>query len=1108
MREIIAVCRSTKQSRERVAVVLDRYLWRIGDRTWRGRASNACLDRIARELRGTAKRNTAVVIHEIRSARESRIPIVRVGARRAFSPEGLVPVSSHAGKSPRWPLRPERERHALAILRIAVLLHDLGKATKLFQEKLRRALKGAQPEADPVRHELYSAVVWDILAGSCGDEALIDCLRDLQATRVDEACEDATRRLCELHRSPNRPMDFYFAKQEGTIAHAVGMLILTHHRLPEAGSDHVRLTPARHVRTDAALDPAVLRIFRGRPFWHDPRWLSALRRTADDLRPGAGAPGLDLALRASLMFADHLGSALRQAGHDGPDHHLANTRNGSPADALDVHVERVLERLPGCFDMLHRHRERYPALGTDQVPLALLHPEPAPEPFAWQAAAAAAAAALCTAREGGFFACLMAGTGTGKTRGAPMLLAAAAFADACPERRYLRMTLALGLRALAFQAAQDYVDDLRFAPADVAALIGQPPVRFADENEEVSDGAESALSLPNWLHVERVTGRVPLEGSEREPDWLRRLSHDTDRGLPATLDLAIEHAGGHSATARRLVATPIVVGTIDHVMGVAAPISARFLFQALRVLTADLVLDEIDQYDPEGIAAIGRLVFQAAAGGRRVIAMSATLTDDIAVALHAAYREGWRVHAAASGAADHVNVLCAGDAAASCFVGSDGESFASIYAACRDRVVAALQSGVPRRRGRILPACEGWPELVEQVDTACEELHDATATEINGLRVSIGFVRMTRVQHAAALAFQLPAGPSGRRLRVKVCLHARFPRLHRAYIERELKRALTRKGPDPNAGLRALCARECLLERAQAAGCDGLEIVVVASPVIETGNDLDFDWAIVDPSSLRAVVQAAGRVWRHRTYAGQKANMLILGRSPIAMVDGKLARPGVETPPNPDTKVPRTSLDAFANRHFADLAGTETFARTDAIVILGTAGEVPLRAAEAQLRERMVWAGNEDAPLGLYIRHPTARLNLCMTRSRKFRRSTKRDLLYFQDGEGPEDAEWFLDLAPGTRQSKPQKAKECGLHFREPPEHCLFADLSSAAWSAYRAEGSAAVDFSFRSLMCVQVPDYEDRNGPMTTPTMTYSEWSGFIRGHPNDLLAPFGKTS
>src|SRR6056297_1031351 len=94
MREIIAVCRSRNKSRDRVARVMDRYFWRIGDRTWRGKATNACLDRVSRELRKKATRNTAVAIHEIRNAHESRVPIIRIGARHAFSETGIAPIAA------------------------------------------------------------------------------------------------------------------------------------------------------------------------------------------------------------------------------------------------------------------------------------------------------------------------------------------------------------------------------------------------------------------------------------------------------------------------------------------------------------------------------------------------------------------------------------------------------------------------------------------------------------------------------------------------------------------------------------------------------------------------------------------------------------------------------------------------------------------------------------------------------------------------------------------------------------------------------------------------------------------------------------------------------
>jgi CRISPR-associated endonuclease/helicase Cas3 len=73
--------------------------------------------------------------------------------------------------------------------------------------------------------------------------------------------------------------------------------------------------------------------------------------------------------------------------------------------------------------------------------------------------------------------------------------------------------------------------------------------------------------------------------------------------------------------------------------------------------------------------------------------------------------------------------------------------------------------------------------------------------------------------------------------------------------------------------------------------------VVLGSPVTEVGRDHDYDWAIVEPSSMRSIVQLAGRVRRHRGGAVQQPNLLIWQRNLRAQENpGKPAyyRPGFE----------------------------------------------------------------------------------------------------------------------------------------------------------------------------------------------------------------------
>ncbi|MDO8985951.1 HD domain-containing protein [Cypionkella sp.] len=1116
MREIIAVCRSEKRARDHVARVLDRYFWRIGDRTWRGKATNACLDRVAKELRKRATRNTAVVVHEIRSSAESRKPIIRIGARNAFSEEGVVPVSSHPAEVRETAARSQAARSSVAVVAVAALFHDLGKATVLFQAKLRRALNGGKPEADALRHDFFSAALWDQLFGGLGDAPLISALQALTPEQIDQACGAVQAPLLALFSAERAgkttPLPFAFLKREGALAHLIGLLILTHHRLPSANSDHVTMLPERHFRTDSPLTTEDLCVAAGEPFWHEAWWLRALQTEAGRLTSDTPIASADIGLRAALMFADHYGSSQKKPLNDIPDH-LGNTKpiEGQvfPADSLSCHVHRVYRYSRFAHELLYALRDRYPALDEAALPPAVALPEASDVArFAWQTEAARAARKLCSSREGGFFAAILAGTGSGKTRAAPTILANAAMGDRRAERRYFRMNLGLGLRVLATQSAQDYVRDLGFAARDISVMVGDPPLEFEPKDELQADGSESLIKLPEWLRVEHPETRIPQEGDEAEALWLAGLSLDTDRGLPAFLSRILEDqnsdAAGSKAAAKRFVQAPIMVGTVDHLMGVAAPTSPRFLLQSLRLMTSDLILDEVDQYDGEDLAAIARLVYQAGAAGRRVMAMSATLTPDIAEAFYLAYSKGWAEHARATGADPHINLLVTGDAPNSVCANGADEDITVLLHRCRAALLAGIAQAPTLRRGAVLPSCESWYEVVAQVEHGATRLHSETAVELEGLRVSVGLVRMTRIAHATALAAQLRSGDLGGRLRLMVCLHSQMPRLHRAYIEARLKRALTRKlhAPDydPEANLLALCVEFGLFDRARALGARDIEILVVTTPVIETGSDVDFDWAILDPISTRAIVQTAGRVRRHRPATGRGANVLILGRSLIAMESGVLARPGVETECARETKVSATeALRIYDKRSFAALAGGVSFDVITAAPLLSEVLPFPLRDAEAEMRMKML-STEPRAPLGKYLAHPNARWNLEMTRTRKFRRSDEREILYTQRRARAGEADWFVNLTPALRGS----AWIAPMQLARPAlaTQCLFTDLTPLGWAALTGGGTDMTDSDLKELLRVSIPCFGDG----LEPELSYTDFTGFTRGTEKDLFAPFGK--
>ena len=52
--------------------------------------------------------------------------------------------------------------------------------------------------------------------------------------------------------------------------------------------------------------------------------------------------------------------------------------------------------------------------------------------------------------------------------------------------------------------------------------------------------------------------------------------------------------------------------------------------------------------------------------------------------------------------------------------------------------------------------------------------------------------------------------------------------------------------------------------------------ILVATPVEEIGRDHDFDWAIVEPSSYRSIIQLSGRVKRHRAGNVDEPNVAVM----------------------------------------------------------------------------------------------------------------------------------------------------------------------------------------------------------------------------------------
>ncbi|HEY4581299.1 MAG TPA: type I-F CRISPR-associated helicase Cas3f [Lysobacter sp.] len=901
---VLLVSQCDKRALTESRRILDQFAERRGDRTWQTAITRDGLDTLRKLLRKTARRNTAVACHWIRGRDHSEL-LWTVGDARRFNAEGAVPTNSTARNVLRR--QDENDWHTAQDIRLlaqlSALLHDLGKASVAFQQRLR----GELGERNRYRHEWVSLRLFQAFVGTDDDEGWLRRLADPE--RFDEREWTAPERyqrdgLDAVQRHPFRQLP--------PLAAAVGWLVLTHHRLPvipalkpDGTQAWIGRRAGRFERAwletplaDVAHDWNEIRQDSPRaavePYWRlagplpvaARAWRSQAARVARSLlelrhRRDDGWLGnayvMHLA-RLSLMLADHHYSGLGfdREGRPRPERHrflqadasIAANTTRDPAGRTVLN-QSLTEHLLGVGHAAGLVAHALPGFERHLPRLARhrgLRKRSADSRFAWQDKAADAAVGLREASQThGAFVVNMASTGCGKTLANARILNA--LAD--PELG-LRATYALGLRTLTLQTGRSYRQDLHLGEDELAVLVGGSASRSLFEFHERQAEATGSASVQDLIEED---SHVLYEGNVADHPLLSRALADLD--------------------IRRLLSAPMLVCTVDHLAPATESLRAgRQIAPMLRLMSADLVLDELDDYDLDDLPALTRLVHWAGLLGTRVVLSSATLPPALVEGMFAAYRAGrlqYRRNRGQQGAtADApIDVACLwadefGVQAAAC---ADDDAFAARHASFVDRRAARLQKTEPLRRAELLPLDipKGLPrptlgtEFARHVRAACLRLHgDHAGTDpASGKQVSFGIVRMANVDPLIDVARALyeTGAPDG--VRIHLCVyHARFPLLQRSAIERQLDAAFDRRGD--GCGVYSRPVIRAALDRH--AERDHL-FVVLASPVCEVGRDWDADWAVAEPSSVRSLIQLAGRVQRHRGARGDRPNVLVFERN-------------------------------------------------------------------------------------------------------------------------------------------------------------------------------------------------------------------------------------
>ncbi len=897
---ILLVSECNKKALVETRRIIDQFAERKGERTWQTAITFEGLNTLRRLLKKTARRNTAIACHWIKPNHQTEI-IWIVGNIRRFNHTGVVPTNMTMRDIVK--LNDENQWQQSEIINllasIASLFHDFGKASQLFQNKL----KGKGKKFEPYRHEWLSLRLFQAFVGEKDDRQWLEALTAVSA-------DSEKSMLANLITDPS-PGAFNPFVSLPPLARVIGWLIISHHRLPVYPSGEGYDNPPPSGDIDHWLTSQFTAAWNSTN--HDADWTEQERRSAwrfpygtpicSELwrakaqkfaRKALQLPDL-LNCQLSHRFACHMARLVMMLA----DHHYSSSEATegwqSPLYDAWANTDR-LTRLPrqkldehniGVSQNAYLLGKSLPALRAS-LPAISHHKgfkkRSTQERFRWQDKAFDLACSLRERSEKyGFFGVNMASTGCGKT-----LANARIMYGLADEHRGCRFSVALGLRTLTLQTGDALGEKLHLDKDDLAVMIGSQAVlklhqRNNDRKSRQDTGSQSAEPLFAEHQYIRYDGMLD---DGRLSRWLKRT--------PAL---------------HKLLSAPVLVTTIDHLMPACESLrGGHQIAPMLRLLTSDLVLDEPDDFDMADLPALCRLVNQAGILGARVLLSSATLAPSLVLALFNAYRTGRQAYQQACGQPGlAVNIPCAwfdeNGIAQSCH--TSGKTFLDAQSDFVARRVAILQKSKPLRSAQLVDVmatslCE--QEVLDAV-AACilqsvEHLHNLHfQPHESGKKVSIGLVRMANIDPLVAIARRLMRESPPADTRIHYCVyHSRHPLAMRSHIENRLDATLTRYD---KTGLWQVAE----IRHAMAAYPEKNHIfVVLATSVAEVGRDHDYDWIIAEPSSMRSLIQLAGRLQRHRQESPTAHNMHILHKNVKALKQATpsvpaYCKPGFETSP-------------------------------------------------------------------------------------------------------------------------------------------------------------------------------------------------------------------
>lgn len=810
---VLFTSRSEKKALLTVRRILDQFADRIGNDTWQTIMTEEGVQEVKTLLRRSATKSTAVSCRWIRSRNRSQLLWV-VGNRDKFNEEGMVPVNTtkknilHKEWEGGWPYLALIK----ALVAVAALFHDWGKSSDHFQKKLR----SSSTEKDPYRHEWVSCQMLAAVAKLSGDTeddaAWMHLFLDgkLKKTALKREMKKLGSQADGLPAMP-------------PIMRILAWLILSHHRLPVTRNEmECKICAMEPLLSAEALFSkvkadwgyeGVVPVAKNPCFafsrgflleddgWNKSikKWLARLLREKEQLRQlysesNSALRPLLLYAREALMLADHFVSS-QKCQTDVPTEEqekalYANTEGDKLCDTLSSHLIRVAAQAVNIAHQL-------PLFANEMDVADTVHFTPAKAPYQWQdRAVREIQSAKQDETEQAWFILNMASTGCGKTTANAKMMQALS-----RDSKSMRYTLALGLRSLTLQTGSEYQERMHLTKDELAIIIGSSAVEELYRQEKQPDTSGTADSEEKGA-LRELGGAGEEELLEDMLSFEDNFTHEQLKYLDIYLD---GRKNPQSKKNGAFLFKPVLVATIDQIIrATEVTRGGKGLLPFLRMMSADLVIDEVDDFSPEDLTAVARLVHLAGVLGRNVVLSSATIPPDLAQGLYQAYQDGLCCYNAFSDRAKTMNAVWVDEFRSESAVIplQQPNQYWLAHKTFVEKRVKKLQLQIVKRKATVI-SCQpqatketSWQSYVAAMKQAVLQLHGAhhVVDEKTGKEVSFGLMRFANIDPCVNMALSLLSAewPDDTAVFI-MCYHSRQVLLLRHEQEAYLDRVLCRK---------------------------------------------------------------------------------------------------------------------------------------------------------------------------------------------------------------------------------------------------------------------------------------------------------------------------